>query len=86
MLLKKTLKYKKYNISFSRIKMNEKSDPRQLFLGCRGCGFLNIDACILKYEKGIDIQNLKCSFGFYIDHHITGDVLYKYVAKENPST
>ena len=84
MLLKKTLEYKKYSISFIRVRMNERIDSGKMFLGCQGCGFLNDGACILRYENGININDLKCGFGYR--NYPNGDVLYKYVAKEEISS
>ncbi len=64
MLLKKSLVYKQYELNFKRFD-NLPVDVSAWFMGCVGCSLLINGACELKYERNIQINDLKCGFDIY---------------------
>ena len=87
MLLKKILQYREKGLTFPRIKLPEQVEVERSLLACQICSFYTVlEACSLKHQRGININDLKCGFDYFYsskrDRWTKPKTSYAYVAQE----
>lgn len=87
MLLKKIIQYREKGLIFPRTKLPEPIEVGRRLLACQICSFYTRrEACSLKHQKGIDIEDLKCGFDYFYSSKknkwTKPKTSYAYVAQE----
>lgn len=87
MLLKKTIRYREKDLIFPRTKLPEQVEVEKPLLACQICSFYTVlEACRLKHQRGININDLKCGFDYFYsskrDRWRKFKSSYAYVAQE----